>query len=167
MSDEDYRVDMDEVERLAREHRPKLIIAGWSAYPRQLDFAAFRAIADEVGAYLHGRHGALRRPGRRRPAPVPGAARACHHHHHPQDPRRPARRRHPHQRPGLAKKINSAVFPGQQGGPLEHVIAAKAVAFKIAADPSFNERQERTLRGARCSPTGCCDPTSPPPASTC
>ena len=128
---------------------PKLIIAGWSAYPRQLDFAEFRRIADEVGAYLMvdmAHFAGLVAAG---PAPLPRAARARRHLDHAQDPRRPARRRHPRPTPSLAKKINSAVFPGQQGGPLEHVIAAKAVAFKLAAEPAFRERQERTLDGAR------------------
>ena len=95
VDDETGLVDMDEVERLAKEHRPKLIVAGWSAYPRQLDFAAFRRIADEVGALPDGRHGALRRPGRGRAAPQPRAVRRRRHHHHPQDAGRPARRRHP------------------------------------------------------------------------
>ena len=82
--------------------------------------------------------------------PSPRAARPRRHLDHPQDARRPARRRHPgaNAEPG-AKKFNSSVFPGQQGGPLEHVIAAKAVAFKLAAEPAFRERQERTLAGAR------------------
>ncbi|KRV49499.1 serine hydroxymethyltransferase [Wenjunlia vitaminophila] len=144
---ETHRVDMEEVERLAKEHRPKLIIAGWSAYPRQLDFAAFRAIADEVGAYLmvDMAHFAGLVAAGLHPSPVPyadvvtttthktlggprGGVILC--------------------RDEYAKKINSAVFPGQQGGPLEHVIAAKAVAFKAAASEQFRERQQRTLRGA-------------------
>jgi len=106
-------VDMDEVERLAKEHQPQLIIAGWSAYPRQLDFAAFRRIADSVGALLMG-HGALRRTGRGRPAPQPGPLRGRGHHHTHKTLGGP--------RGGVilskaewAKKINSAVFPGQQG----------------------------------------------------
>ena len=116
-----------------RSTSPKLIVAGWSAYPRQLDFAEFRRIADEVGAYLmvdmahfaglvaaglHPSPGAAR--ARRRPPPRtrPSAARAAASSCPTQE---------------LAKKINSAVFPGQQGGPLEHVIAAKAVSFKVAA----------------------------------
>jgi glycine hydroxymethyltransferase len=141
-------LDMDEVARVAREHRPKMIIAGWSAYPRQLDFARFREIADEVGAYLFVdmAHFAGLVAAGLHPSPVPyadvvgttihktlGGPRAgmilC--------------------REEYAKKINSAVFPGQQGGPLQHVIAAKAVALKIAATPQFRERQERTLAGAR------------------
>ena len=141
---EDSLVDMDEVARLAEEHQPKLIIAGWSAYPRQLDFAALPRDRRLGGRLPDGRHGALRGPGRRRAAPQPGAARARGHHHDPQDARRPARRRDPVQR-GAAKKINSAVFPGQQGGPLEHVIAGKAVAFKIAA----SRRSSASASGAR------------------
>src|SRR5579875_3111381 len=91
-------IDMDEVARIARERRPKLIVAGWSAYPRVLDFPRFREIADEVGAVL---------------------------------------------------MVDMALFPGQQGGPLEHAIAAKAVALRIAASEEFKERQRRTLAGAR------------------
>jgi glycine hydroxymethyltransferase len=141
-------VDMEEVERLAKESRPKLIVAGWSAYPRQLDFAAFRRIADEVGALLmvDMAHFAGLVAAGLHPSPVPyadvvtttthktlggprGGVILC--------------------RAELAKKINSAVFPGQQGGPLEHVIAAKAVAFKVAASDEFKDRQVRTLEGAK------------------
>ena len=89
---ETHLIDMDEVERIAKERRPKLILAGWSAYPRFLDFERFRAIADEVGALPDGRHGALRRPRRRRPAPEPGAVRRRRHDDDPQDARRRARR---------------------------------------------------------------------------
>ena len=148
VSKEDYRVDMDEVARLAREHRPQLIIAGWSAYPRQLDFARFRQIADEVGAYLlvdMAHFAGLVATGLH-PSPVPHAhVTTTTTHKTLGGPRGGVILTND---PALAKKINSAVFPGQQGGPLEHVIAAKAVAFKMAADPSFTERAERTLRGA-------------------
>ena len=92
---EDCLVDMDEVAALAEEHQPKLIVAGWSAYPRQLDFAAFREIADSVGRQADGRHGPLRRPGRRRRAPQPGRARRRRHDDDPQDPLRPAQRDDP------------------------------------------------------------------------
>jgi glycine hydroxymethyltransferase len=140
---------MDEVARLAREHRPQLIIAGWSAYPRQLDFARFREIADEVGAYLlvdMAHFAGLVATGLH-PSPVPHAhVTTTTTHKTLGGPRGGVILTND---PALAKKINSAVFPGQQGGPLEHVIAAKAVAFKMAADPSFTERAERTLRGAR------------------
>ncbi|MFF7638091.1 serine hydroxymethyltransferase [Kitasatospora sp. NPDC008050] len=141
-------VDMEEVERLAKEHQPKLIIAGWSAYPRQLDFAAFRRIADEVGALLmvDMAHFAGLVAAGLHPSPVPYADVVTTTTHKTLGG----------PRGGVilskaewAKKINSAVFPGQQGGPLEHVIAGKAVAFKVAASPEFKERQERTLEGAK------------------
>lgn len=142
-------VDMEQVRRLAVEHKPKVIIAGWSAYPRQLDFAAFRAIADEVGAYLwvDMAHFAGLVAAGVHPSPVPHAHVVSSTVH----------KTIGGPRSGfiltndadLAKKLNSAVFPGQQGGPLMHVVAAKAVAFKIAATPEFRDRQERTVRGAR------------------
>ncbi len=141
-------IDMDEVDRIAHECRPKLILAGWSAYPRVLDFERFRAIADDVGAYLvvDMAHFAGLVAAGLHPSPVPyadvvtttihktiGGARGgmilC--------------------REEFAKRIDSAVFPGQQGGPLEHIIAGKAVALRIAASEPFRERQERTLAGAR------------------
>ncbi len=143
-----FRLDMDIVRERALEHRPQLIIAGWSAYPRQLDFPAFRAIADEVGAYLMvdmAHFSGLVAAGLH-PSPIPHAHVTTSTTHKTlagprggmilcgQD---------------LQKKIDSAVFPGQQGGPLMHVIAAKAAAFKVAATPEFAERQERTLHGAR------------------
>ena len=149
VSKEDYRVDMDEVSRLARQYQPKLIIAGWSAYPRQLDFERFREIADEVGAYLlvDMAHFAGLVAAGLHPSPVPHAhVTTTTTHKTLGGPRGGVILSND---PAIAKKINSAVFPGQQGGPLEHVIAAKAVAFKMAADPSFIERAERTIRGAR------------------
>ena len=143
-----YLVDMDEVERIAKETRPKMIIAGWSAYSRHLDFARFRQIADEVGAYLlvDMAHFAGLVAAGEHPSPVPyadvvtttihktiGGARGgmilCKEEY--------------------AKKINSAVFPGQQGGPLMHVIAGKAVALGIAQSEPFRERQRRTIAGAQ------------------
>ncbi|ASQ97102.1 serine hydroxymethyltransferase [Streptomyces sp. 11-1-2] len=141
-------VDMDEVERLAKEHRPKLVIAGWSAYPRQLDFAAFRRIADEVGAYLmvDMAHFAGLVAAGLHPSPVPHAHVVTTTTHKTLGGPRGGVIL---STADLAKKINSAVFPGQQGGPLEHVIAAKAVSFKVAAGSAFKERQERTLEGAR------------------
>ena len=148
VSKEDYRVDMNEVARLAKQHAPKLIIAGWSAYPRQLDFARFRQIADEVGAYLmvDMAHFAGLVAAGLHPSPVPYAhVTTTTTHKTLGGPRGGVILTND---PDLAKKINSAVFPGQQGGPLEHVIAAKAVAFKMAADPSFAERAGRTVRGA-------------------
>jgi glycine hydroxymethyltransferase len=148
VSEETSLIDMDAVERIAHERKPKLILAGWSAYPRFLDFERFRAIADAVGAYLvvDMAHFAGLVAGGVHPNPVPyadvvtstvhktlGGARGgvilCREEH--------------------AKAINSAVFPGQQGGPLEHVIAGKAVAFKIAQSELFKERQRRTVAGAK------------------
>jgi glycine hydroxymethyltransferase len=144
---ETSRVDMEEVAAIAEEFRPKLIIAGWSAYPRQLDFAAFREVADSVGAILlvDMAHFAGLVAAGEHPNPVPhadvvtttihktlGGARGgmilCKEEHQ--------------------KKIDSAVFPGQQGGPLMHVIAGKAVALKIAQSEAFRERQHRTREGA-------------------
>ncbi|MGW1952820.1 serine hydroxymethyltransferase [Streptomyces sp. NPDC001920] len=144
----DMRIDMDEVERLALAHRPKMIVAGWSAYPRQLDFAAFRRIADAVGAYLlvDMAHFAGLVAAGLHPNPVPYADVVTTTTHKTLGGPRGGVIL---SRADLAKKINSAVFPGQQGGPLEHVIAAKAVAFKVAAGQEFRERQQRTLHGAR------------------
>jgi glycine hydroxymethyltransferase len=145
---ETNRVDMAEVERLAKEHRPQLIVAGWSAYPRQLDFAAFRRIADEVGAYLmvDMAHFAGLVAAGLHPSPVPHAHVVTTTTHKTLGGPRGGVILSTAE---LAKKINSAVFPGQQGGPLEHVIAAKAVAFKAAATEEFKDRQSRTLEGAR------------------
>ncbi|QCU78908.1 serine hydroxymethyltransferase [Citricoccus sp. SGAir0253] len=144
-----HRVDMDQVAALARAHRPKLIVAGWSAYPRQLDFAAFRAIADEVGAYLMvdmAHFAGLVATGLH-PNPVPHAHVVTSTTHKTlAGPRGGIILTNDAE---IAKKVNSAVFPGQQGGPLEHVIAGKAVAFRIAAGQAFADRQARTLAGAR------------------
>ncbi|GAA2029818.1 serine hydroxymethyltransferase [Catenulispora yoronensis] len=149
VSADSNRVDLAEVQRLAEEHRPKLIVAGWSAYPRQLDFAVFRRIADLVGAYLmvDMAHFAGLVAAGLHPNPVPYADVVTTTTHKTLGgPRGGVILTN---REDVAKKVNSAVFPGQQGGPLEHVIAAKAVAFKLAAGPEFRERQERTLKGAR------------------
>ncbi|MFB7268912.1 serine hydroxymethyltransferase [Streptomyces sp. NPDC056244] len=148
VDDETGRIDMAEVERLAKESRPKLIVAGWSAYPRQLDFAAFRRIADEVGAYLmvDMAHFAGLVAAGLHPNPVPHAHVVTTTTHKTLGGPRGGVILSTKE---LAKKINSAVFPGQQGGPLEHVIAAKAVSFKVAATEEFKERQRRTLEGAR------------------
>lgn len=142
------QVDMAEVEKLAKESRPKLIVAGWSAYPRQLDFAAFRRIADEVGAYLmvDMAHFAGLVAAGLHPNPVPHAHVVTTTTHKTLGGPRGGVILSTAE---LAKKINSAVFPGQQGGPLEHVIAAKAVSFKVAASEEFKQRQQRTLDGAR------------------
>jgi glycine hydroxymethyltransferase len=148
VSPDDFRIDMAEVERLAVEHKPKLIVAGWSAYPRQLDFAEFRRIADLVGAYLMvdmAHFAGLVATGLH-PSPVPYADVVTTTTHKTLGGPRGGVIL---SKVELAKKINSAVFPGQQGGPLEHVIAAKAVAFKMALQPAFKERQERTLEGAQ------------------
>ena len=137
---------MDEVARIAREQRPKMIVAGWSAYSRQLDFPRFREIADEVGAYLFVdmAHFAGLVAAGLHPSPIPYAdVVATTIHKTIGGPRSGMIL----SREEYAKKIDSAVFPGQQGGPLEHVIAAKAVALKIAGSEEFRERQERTLVG--------------------
>src|SRR5882757_2819090 len=134
---DDHRIDMEEVARLAREHRPKVIIAGGSAYPRIFDFRAFRAIADEVGAYLmvDMAHFAGLVAGGAHPSPFPHAHVVTSTTHKTlRGPRGGFILTNDEE---LAKKINSAVFPGMQGGPLMHVIAAKAVAFGEALRPSF------------------------------
>ena len=156
VSRETSLIDMDEVERIAHERRPKLILAGWSAYPRFLDFERFRAIADAVGAYLmvDMAHFAGLVAAGEHPNPVPyadvvtstvhktlGGARGgvilC--------------------REEYAKEINSAVFPGQQGGPLEHVIAGKAVAFRIAQTERSASASSARWRAPRRWPRSCCD----------
>jgi len=141
-------IDMDEVQRLAEEHRPKMIVAGWSAYPRQLDFARFREIADSVGAYLFVdmAHFAGLVAAGLHPSPVPHAHVTSTTIHKTIGGGRGGMILTTEE---FAKKIDSAVFPGQQGGPLEHIIAGKAVALKIAASEAFRERQQRTLDGAR------------------
>ncbi len=142
-------IDMDEVAAIARERRPKLLLAGWSAYPRQLDFARFRAIADEVGALLmvDMAHFAGLVAADLHPNPIEHGADVVTTTTHKTlgGPRAGiilCKAEH-------AKKIDSAVFPGQQGGPLEHVIAGKAVALKIAKSELFRERQQRTVAGAQ------------------
>jgi glycine hydroxymethyltransferase len=144
---EDYLIHMEDVARIAEERKPKLIVAGWSAYPRQLDFAAFREIADSVGALLmvDMAHFAGLVAAGEHPSPVPYADVVTTTIHKTIGGGRSgmilAKEEH-------GKALNSAVFPGQQGGPLMHIIAGKAVAFKIAASESFKERQQRTRRGA-------------------
>ena len=146
---ETFLVDMNVVREKALEHRPSVLIAGWSAYSRQLDFAAFREIADEVGAklWVDMAHFAGLVATGLHPSPVPYADVVSSTAHKtlagPRSGFIVSRDTE------LAKKLNSAVFPGQQGGPLMHVIAAKATAFKLAAEPEFKDRQERTVRGAR------------------
>ena len=145
---ETFRIDMDIVRERALESRPAVLIAGWSAYSRHLDFAAFKSIADEVGAklWVDMAHFAGLVAAGLHPSPVPYADVVSTTVH----------KTLAGPRSGLilckqewAKKIDSGVFPGQQGGPLMHVIAAKAVAFKAAMTSEFRERQERTIEGAR------------------
>ena len=148
VDEETGRVNMDEVRELALAEKPKVIIAGWSAYTRQLDFAAFREIADEIGAYLwvDMAHFAGLVAAGLHPNPVPHAHVVSSTVH----------KTLAGPRSGfimcvedLKKKIDSAVFPGQQGGPLMHAIAGKATAFKIAGSDLFKDRQKRTLEGAK------------------
>ncbi len=145
---DNFRVDMDKLREQAIAEKPQVIIAGWSAYPRHLDFAAFRSIADEVGALLWTdmAHFAGLVAAGLHPSPVPYSDVVTSTVH----------KTLAGPRSGVilakqewAKKLNSNVFPGQQGGPLMHVIAAKAVAFKIAGTEEFKERQERVLEGAK------------------
>lgn len=142
-------VDMDQVRSLAHKHKPKVLIAGWSAYSRHLDFKDFRSIADEVGAYLwvDMAHFAGLVAAGLHPSPIPYADVVSSTVHKTLGGPRSGIILSKDQ--SLAKKLNSGVFPGQQGGPLMHVIAAKAVAFKLADTPEFIERQQRTIDGAR------------------
>lgn len=148
VSPDDYLIDMDAVAELARERQPKMIIAGWSSYPRYLDFERFREIADEVGALLlvDMAHFAGLVAGGVHPSPVPYADVVTTTVHKtlggPRGGMILCRQEH-------AKAIDSGVFPGQQGGPLMHVIAGKAVALGIAQSEEFRERQVRTVEGAR------------------
>ncbi len=151
------RVDMDEVRSLAIQHKPRMIIAGFSAYPRHLDFPTFQKIAEEVGAYLmvDMAHIAGLVAARLAPDPVPHADVVTSTTHKTlRGPRgaiilcKEKDRLDPDGKRTLAQKIDSAVFPGAQGGPLEHVIAGKAVAFHEALQPSFVEYQERVLANA-------------------
>ncbi len=134
---QDHRIDLDEVRALAREHKPRLIIAGGSAYPRQIDFAGFRAIADEVGAFLwvDMAHFAGLVAGGAHPSPFPHAHVVTSTTH--KTLRGPRGGLILTNDEDIAKKINSAIFPGIQGGPLMHIVAAKAVAFHEALQPSF------------------------------
>jgi glycine hydroxymethyltransferase len=146
---EDYRCDMEEVERLAHEHKPKVIVAGWSAYPRQLDFAAFREIADSVDAKLmvDMAHFAGLVAAGEHPNPV----------EHAHVTTTTVHKTLCGPRSGMillcreeyAKAVDKAIFPGQQGGPLMHTIAAKAVAMRIAATEPFRARQRQTIANAQ------------------
>ncbi len=146
---ETFEVDYDDIRAKAIEHQPKVLIAGWSAYPRQLDFAKFREIADEVGAklWVDMAHFAGLVAAGLHPSPVPHAHVVSSTVHKTlAGPRSGIILSNDET---LFKKLNSAVFPGQQGGPLMHVIAAKATAFLLAGTPEFKDRQERTIRGAQ------------------
>ncbi|MFV8380595.1 serine hydroxymethyltransferase [Corynebacterium hindlerae] len=147
VEDDTMRIDMDRVRETALAEKPQVIIAGWSAYPRHLDFAAFRSIADEVGAklWVDMAHFAGLVAAGLHPSPVPHSHVVSTTVHKtlggPRSGMILAKEE-------FAKKINSSVFPGQQGGPLMHAIAAKATAMKIAGSEMFKERQQRTLEGA-------------------
>lgn len=146
---DDHRVDFDQVEALAKEHKPKLIIAGGSAYPRTLDFARFRQIADSVGAYLmvDMAHFAGLVAGGAIPSPLPHAHVVTSTTHKTlRGPRGGIILSNDEE---LGKKFNSAIFPGLQGGPLMHVIAAKAVAFGEALQPSFKVYARQVIENAR------------------
>jgi glycine hydroxymethyltransferase len=149
-------IDMDRVRDLAREHRPKMLLAGFTAYPRVIDFAAFREIADEVRAVflVDASHFIGLVAGGAYPSPVPHADVVTFTTHKtlrgPRGAMILCREQH-------AKAIDKAVFPMMQGGPLEHVIAAKAVALKEAMEPDFREYAERTVRTARALAQGLAD----------
>ena len=146
---EDQMLDMDEVARIAREHKPKLIVAGGTAYSRVWDFQRFREIADEVGAYLmvDMAHFAGLVAGGAHPSPVPHAHVVTTTTH--KSLRGPRGGMVLTNDPAIAKKIDSAVFPGLQGGPLMHVIAAKAIAFHEALQPSFRTYAQAVVENAR------------------
>jgi glycine hydroxymethyltransferase len=146
---DDHRIDMDEVRKLAQEHRPKLIITGGSAYPRVIDFRRFREIADEIGAYLmvDMAHFAGLVAGGVHPSPFPHAHVVTSTTH--KTLRGPRSGFILTDDENLAKKINSAVFPGLQGGPLMHIVAAKAVAFGEALRPSFKLYAKNVVENAK------------------
>jgi glycine hydroxymethyltransferase len=146
---DDHKIDMDEAARLAREHRPKVIVAGGSAYPRFIDFKRFREIADDVGACLmvDMAHFAGLVAGGVHPSPFPHAHVVTTTTH--KTLRGPRGGVILTDQEDLAKKINAAVFPGLQGGPLMHVIAAKAVAFGEALRPSFREYARSVIENAK------------------
>src|SRR5215211_2822155 len=145
---EDLRCDMEEVERLAQEHRPKVIVAGWSAYPRQLDFPAFREIADAVDARLmvDMAHFAGLVAAGEHPSPIPHAHVVTTTIHKTLCGPRSGMILCTEE---LAKDMDRSVFPGTQGGPLMHIIAAKAVALGIASSEPFRARQRQTIANAK------------------
>lgn len=154
----DGHIDYDAVRKLAHEHKPKMILCGASAYPRTIDFAAFRTIADEVGAYLMAdvAHIAGLIAAKLHPDPIPHCDVVTTTTHKTLRGPRGAvilckilDRLDPDGKKNLAQKIDSAVFPGSQGGPLEHIIAAKAVAFGEALQPSFIDYQCRVITNAK------------------
>jgi glycine hydroxymethyltransferase len=153
---ETEQLDMDRVRDLAKEHRPRIILAGYTAYPREIDFAAFRGIADEVGALLwvDASHFIGLVAGDAYPSPVPHADVVTFTTHKalrgPRGAMIVCKEEH-------AKAIDKAVFPMMQGGPLEHVIAAKAVALKEAMQPAFKEYAQRVVRDARALAAGLAD----------
>ena len=153
VSREDFRVDMDEVAKLAEQHRPNLIVAGWSAYSRHLDFAAFREIADSIDAKLmvDMAHFAGLVAAGEHPNPVPYADVVTSTIHKTLGGPRSGIILSTEE---MKADINRAVFPGQQGGPLMHIIAAKAVALGIASSDEFKERQRRTIANARALAAG-------------
>ena len=145
---ETFRLDMDKIREQALQEKPQVLIAGWSAYPRHQDFAAFRSIADEVGAklWVDMAHFAGLVAAGLHPSPVPHADVVSTTVHKtlggPRSGMILAKQ-------DYAKKLNSSVFPGQQGGPLMHVVAAKAVSMKVAQTEEFRDRQARTIEGAQ------------------
>ncbi|CAB0950771.1 serine hydroxymethyltransferase [Corynebacterium diphtheriae] len=145
---DNFRLDMDKIREQALKEKPQVLIAGWSAYPRHQDFAAFRSIADEVGAklWVDMAHFAGLVAAGLHPSPVPYADVVSTTVHKTLGGPRSGMILSKQE---YAKKLNSAVFPGQQGGPLMHAVAAKAVAMKIAATEEFKDRQQRTLDGAQ------------------
>ena len=149
MADDTETIDYDQVEALAKEHRPKLILAGASAYPRTIDFARFREIADAVGAYLmvDMAHIAGLVAAGVHPSPIPYADVVTSTTH--KTLRGPRGGLILCNDEDLYKKINSAVFPGTQGGPLEHIIAAKAVCFGEALKPAFRAYGEQIVKNAK------------------
>ena len=147
--EDDHLIDYDQVERLAEEHKPKLIIAGGSAYPRVIDFARFRAIADKVGAYflVDMAHIAGLVAAGVHPSPFPYAHVATSTTH--KTLRGPRGGIILSDDPKLGKKFNSAIFPGLQGGPLMHVIAGKAAAFGDCLKPDFKSHSKRVVENCR------------------
>ena len=145
----DERIDFDQVAKLAREHKPKLVVAGASRLFARDRFRQVQADLRGGRRPVHGGYGPHRRTGGRRPACEPGAVRRLRHLDDAQDAARPARRRRSCAKADWEKKINSAVFPGLQGGPLMHVIAAKAVAFAEALRPEFKTYAAQTIANAK------------------